>query len=87
VDPMRSGLGPLILLNLAISFLPGFNISIGGHLGGLVGGAACALAMEQLAQRRRGELLPVLACVAVATLAVVGALAVAGNANAQLGFG
>jgi membrane associated rhomboid family serine protease len=87
VDPMRSGLGPLILLNLGISFLPGFNISIGGHLGGLVGGAACALAMEQLGQRRRGELLPVLACVAVAVLAVAGALAVAGNANAELGFG
>jgi membrane associated rhomboid family serine protease len=87
VDPMRSGLGPLILLNLAITFIPGFNISIGGHLGGLIGGVACALAMDQLAQRRRGVLLPVLACVAVGVLALVGAVAVAGNANAEFGLG
>ena len=86
VDPMRSGIGPLILINLAITFLPGFNISIGGHLGGLVGGALCALAMEQLARGRRGNLLPVLACVVVGVIAIAGALAVAGNANSQFGF-
>ncbi len=86
VDPMRSGIGPLILLNLGITFLPGFNISIGGHLGGLIGGALCALAMEQLLRHRRGNLLPVLACVAVGIVAVAGALAVAGNANSQFGL-
>jgi membrane associated rhomboid family serine protease len=86
VDPMRSGIGPLILLNLGITFLPGFNISIGGHLGGLIGGALCALAMEQLIRHRRGNLLPVLACVAVGIVAVAGALAVAGNANSQFGL-
>jgi membrane associated rhomboid family serine protease len=88
VDPMASGIGPVILLNLGITFLPGFNISIGGHLGGLVGGALTAYAMDQLARRRRGNLLPVLACVAVAAVAVAGSLAVAGNANAEvLGVG
>src|SRR3712207_9209330 len=35
IDPMQSGIGPMILLNLAFTFFfPG--ISIGGHLGGLV---------------------------------------------------
>ncbi len=87
VDPMRSGIGPLILLNLAITFIPGFNISIGGHLGGIVGGAVCALAMEQLAQRRRGVAAQVAVCIAVAVLGVVGAIAVAGNANADFGLG
>src|ERR671914_322066 len=78
VDPMASGLGPIILLNLAITFvIPG--ISIGGHLGGLVGGAATAYVMDQLAQRRRGVVLPVIACVAVGALAVAGSLAVAGG--------
>jgi membrane associated rhomboid family serine protease len=78
VDPWRSGLGPVILFNLALPFLfPNLNISIGGHIGGLIGGAIAALAMEWLSQRRRGSLLPVLACAAVGAVSVVGALSVA----------
>jgi len=46
-DPMASGIGPLILLNLAITFIPGFNISIGGHIGGLIGGAVATLVLHQ----------------------------------------
>lgn len=47
VDPMQSGIGGLILLNLLITFVvPG--ISIGGHLGGLAGGAvAGALLLDR----------------------------------------
>jgi membrane associated rhomboid family serine protease len=78
VDPMRSGIGPVILLNLGLTFVIG-NISIGGHLGGLIGGALAAFAMEQLSRRRQGALLPVAACVAVAALAVLGSVAVAGR--------
>jgi membrane associated rhomboid family serine protease len=78
IDPWRSGLGPVILFNLALPFLfPGMNISIGGHVGGLIGGAIAALAMEWLSERRRGDLLPVLACVAVGAVSVFGALSVA----------
>src|SRR3954471_17881272 len=54
MDPMAGGIGPLILLNLAIGFLPGLNISIGGHLGGLIGGGLAGFVMERLQQRRRG---------------------------------
>src|SRR3954453_2696899 len=47
VDPMRSGIVPVIAINLAFSlFVPG--ISIGGHVGGLIGGAAAAYAMERI---------------------------------------
>jgi membrane associated rhomboid family serine protease len=78
VDPWRSGLGPVILFNLALPFLfPNLNISIAAHIGGLVGGAIAALAMEYLGRRRRGALLPVLACVAVGAVSVVGAISAA----------
>jgi membrane associated rhomboid family serine protease len=78
VDPWRSGLGPVILLNLALPFLfPNLNISIGAHVGGLVGGGLAALAIEWVSARRPGDLLPVLVCTAVGAVSVVGAISVA----------
>jgi membrane associated rhomboid family serine protease len=78
IDPWRSGIGPLIIFNLALPFVfPGLNISIGGHVGGLIGGALAAIAIDRLAVVRRGDLLPVLACVAIALVSIVGAVAVA----------
>lgn len=42
INPMDTGLGGIILINLVFTFaVPG--ISIGGHLGGLVGGAVVGL--------------------------------------------
>jgi membrane associated rhomboid family serine protease len=78
IDPMASGIGPLILINLALGFvIP--NVSIGGHIGGLVGGAIAAFAMEQLASRRRGIVLPVAACIVVGGVAAAVGIAVAGR--------
>lgn len=82
IDPMANGIGPMILINLAISFvIP--TISIGGHIGGLVGGSLAALAMQEADRRRQ----PVLGWVA---LGVIGVAAVAGAiyaANAGLPAG
>ena len=76
---MESGLGIWILLNLAITFAPGFNISIGGHIGGLIGGAICALIMFGAGDRvRLPETASTVLCAAVGAAAVVGSIVVAG---------
>jgi len=76
MDPMRGGIGPLIVLNLVIGFLPGLNISIGGHVGGLIGGALAGYVIDQLQTRRIGGwIAPLLVCVAVAAAAVIASLA------------
>lgn len=78
IDPLRSDIGGLLLLNLVISFLPGFNISFGGHIGGLVGGILAALAIEE-GFRRRQPVIGYVGCLAIAIAAVAGSLAIAGN--------
>ena len=78
IDPMASGIGPIILINLVLGFvIP--NVSIGGHIGGLVGGAIAAFAMDQLSARRRGIALPVAACVVVGLIAAAAGIAVSGR--------
>lgn len=77
IDPMESGLGIWIGLNLLITFtIPG--ISIGGHIGGLLGGAAAAALMFELPDRvRMPPLAPTLLAGALGVLAVAGSIAVA----------
>jgi membrane associated rhomboid family serine protease len=78
IDPMQSGIGPIILINLALGFvIP--NVSVGGHLGGLIGGAIAAVAMERLGAGKRGILLPVAACVVVGVAAALAGVAVSGR--------
>jgi membrane associated rhomboid family serine protease len=78
IDPMRSFIGPILLLNLLLTFRPG--ISIGAHLGGLVGGMLCALIIGQAERRMpRGRQVGVAGCVAVCVVAVVGAIVAAGT--------
>ncbi len=86
IDPFATGIAPLILLNLAFSFLPGLNISIGGHLGGLVGGAGCALALIAIDKRRLPYWTGYVALAAVGLVSAAGAVLVSGNATG-IGFG
>jgi membrane associated rhomboid family serine protease len=78
IDPMQSGIGPVILINLVLGFvIP--NVSVGGHIGGLVGGVLCAFAMERVSGRGRGVLLPVAACVLIGAVAALAGVAVSGR--------
>jgi len=76
IDPMQTGLGVTILLNLGITFLIP-NISIGGHIGGLIGGALAALILIQFGDRQRSQLVPILGCAVLAAAAVAGSISVA----------
>ena len=52
IDPMSTGLPIWIGINLVFSFaVPG--ISVGGHIGGLIGGALAAIALYEMPARAR----------------------------------
>jgi membrane associated rhomboid family serine protease len=72
---MESGIGGLIIINLIFSFSLA-NISIGAHIGGLIGGALAGLALRTAGERYR--VLGLIACLALSALSVFGAIAVAG---------
>ena len=82
VNPMESGLGVWIGLNLLITFtIPG--ISIGGHIGGLVGGALAAFILFDLRDRLRvPAVVPTLLAGAIGVIAVIGSIAVSSSPTA-----
>jgi membrane associated rhomboid family serine protease len=75
INPFQTGIGGLIIINLIFSFTFS-NISWGGHVGGLIGGALAAFAFQQ-ADVRRVRQAGYVACAALAALSVAGAIAVA----------
>jgi membrane associated rhomboid family serine protease len=61
MDPWRSGLIGLIVLNLMLTFaIPG--ISIGGHIGGLIGGLLAGFAVLEAEHRTKAKYLPAALC-------------------------
>jgi membrane associated rhomboid family serine protease len=44
-NPLSTGIGTLLVLNLALTFFLSDRISVGGHIGGVVAGAICAFAV------------------------------------------
>jgi membrane associated rhomboid family serine protease len=77
VDPMQSGLPLFIGINLLLGFTLS-GISIGGHIGGLIGGGLTAFVLNEAGKRRSipAAVGPVLAC-ALGAIAVAGAVIVA----------
>jgi membrane associated rhomboid family serine protease len=74
----QSGLGVTLLINIVFS-LSFAGISIGGHLGGVVGGAAAGWMIVQLGERRRMPAAALAGCALVAVISVAAAIAVAGS--------
>ena len=77
VNPFQTGIGPLIVINLLLTFtIPG--ISIGGHIGGLIAGSVGAWLIWEVGPRLdRGSPLPVISCFVLAGALFVGCLLVA----------
>jgi membrane associated rhomboid family serine protease len=78
---MQSGIGFLIVINLALSFaIPG--ISWGGHIGGLIGGAL-AMLLLQLGDRYRQQALALAGCVAIGAITFAGGIATAKSSKIE----
>ena len=73
----QSGLGFVLVINLLLS-VSFRDISIGGHLGGLIAGLITGWLVVELDERRRLTGAALAGCALVAAVSVVGALAVAG---------
>jgi membrane associated rhomboid family serine protease len=85
ISIMQSGIGMLILLNLLFSFSVS-GISIGGHIGGLIGGALAALALHA-GERRRSRALGYAACALIAAASIAGGIATAKASDVGLPSG
>jgi membrane associated rhomboid family serine protease len=72
---MQSGIGFLIIINLALSFTIS-GISWEGHIGGLIGGALVMFIL-QLGERYRQQALALAGCIAIGAAAFVGGIAAA----------
>lgn len=77
IDPWRSGIGGLVLINLLLTFTIG-GISIGGHIGGLVGGALAGFCLvdvpSRLSSSRRDGL-----AIGIALVVLLGAACIVGG--------
>jgi len=76
----RTGLGPTLLINVVFS-LSVAGISIGGHLGGVVGGFLAGTAVVELGERRGQQSAALASCLLVAAVSVAASIAVASSSG------
>jgi membrane associated rhomboid family serine protease len=80
ISVWTSGLVPILLVNVLFS-LAVQNVSIGAHLGGLVGGLITGWLIVHVSQQRRLQAAALAGCAAVGVVSVMGAIAVAGSSG------
>ena len=85
IPVMQSGIGLLIIINLALSFAVS-GISIGGHIGGLIGGALAGGAL-QLGERYRSQLIAFGGCLVIGAASFAGSIATAQSSKPELPAG
>jgi membrane associated rhomboid family serine protease len=86
LEGLAMEIGIFVVINLVFTFsIP--NISIGGHIGGLIGGALAALAVSYAERRpsRSNRMLELGSLVAVGAISVAVALWAAGEPNPVIG--
>jgi membrane associated rhomboid family serine protease len=77
INPMESGLGVWLALNLVLTFTMS-HISIGGHIGGLIGGALAGWVLVEMKDRLRvPPVVPLVVAGLLGAVAGVGAVVVA----------
>ena len=81
IPELQRWVAGLIVFNLAFTFLYP-DISWGGHVGGLVGGALSTLVL-QYGDRHRQRALALASCVAIGVAAFAGGIAVAKSSEIQ----
>ena len=74
INPWEAGIGGLIVINLILSVSIS-GISIGGHIGGLVGGGLAAFVWQRADRQRQPLLIGLLGCLALAAVAIGVAIA------------
>ena len=78
INPFQTGIGPLIVINLVLTFALANRISVGGHVGGLVVGALGGWILWDLGPRLGPRSpVPVVACLVIAGALYAGCLVVA----------
>jgi membrane associated rhomboid family serine protease len=71
IEEVASQIGMFVVLNLVFTFAASSTISVGGHLGGLIGGGVAALVIALFERRRLSNRLPVEIGLMVAMCAVL----------------
>jgi len=82
INIWQSGLGPVLLINLAFTFGVS-GISIGGHVGGLIGGYLAGALLYEVGPRIKNHTIPIWLCVALGAACFVGGI-LAANASAPI---